>query len=441
MLREQSAGRPYRDQIDRHEHTLPHDDSSFDATLALLRDGYEFIPKRARRLNTEVFETRLMLRRTICLTGREAAKLFYDESRFRRRDAVPERFKKTLFGEGGVQGLDGEPHHWRKAAFMSLMTRPAIERLVAGFTQEWRRAMSSWRTRSEIELFREAELVLCRAVCRWAGLVLEPARIELLTRQLSAMIDGSGAIGPRHWRGRLARSAAESWLMQIIEEVREGKIQAPSSSALMTFAGYVEADGLHLEPRVAAVELLNVLRPVVAVARYIAFLAHALHMYPEAASPLSVPSRDEQRDDAARERFVLEVRRLYPFFPAVAAVTRRAFEWHGHVFPADVHVLLDLYGTNRDPEVWQAPEVFWPERFAGRLPGPFELVPQGGGDPHTGHRCAGEWLTIALMREALRLLTLEMHYRVPEQDLRIKLSRIPAIPRSRVLLREVSGVR
>lgn len=101
--------------------------------------------------------------------------------------------------------------------------------------------------------------------------------------------------------------------------------------------------------------------------------------------------------------------------------------------------MLDLYGTSRDPGVWDAPDSFRPERFIDHPIGAFEMVPQGGGDHFENHRCAGEWITIALMKEALRLLTREMRYRMPEQDLSIDLSRFPAIPRSRIVLEVDAG--
>lgn len=85
-----------------------------DSTLALLRDPYGFIARRSRRFQSEVFETRLLLRETICMTGPRAAELFYDEERFMRRGATPGRIQDTLFGRGGVQGLDGTAHRHRK---------------------------------------------------------------------------------------------------------------------------------------------------------------------------------------------------------------------------------------------------------------------------------------------------------------------------------------
>src|SRR3546814_8326911 len=100
---------------------IPHD-LSFDSTFALLLDPYGFISKRCRRYGADLFQTRLLLRPTICMTGPEAAELFYRQDLFARRGATPGRIQKTLLGQGGVQGLDGEAHRHRKQIFMSLMT-------------------------------------------------------------------------------------------------------------------------------------------------------------------------------------------------------------------------------------------------------------------------------------------------------------------------------
>src|SRR3546814_10067301 len=63
------------------------------------------------------------------MTGPEAAELFYRQDLFARRGAAPGRIQKTLLGQGGVQGLDGEAHRHRKQMFMSLMTPERIEEL------------------------------------------------------------------------------------------------------------------------------------------------------------------------------------------------------------------------------------------------------------------------------------------------------------------------
>jgi fatty-acid peroxygenase len=133
------------------------------------------------------------------------------------------------------------------------------------------------------------------------------------------------------------------------------------------------------------------------------------------------------------------VRRFYPFAPFVGGRTTRAVEFDGERVPEGAMVLLDLYGQNHDPALWGDPYAFRPERFLTddgvvREIGAFELVPQGGGDPRTGHRCPGEQITAALLSAlAVRLARLDAE--IPDQDLAIPLHRVPTRPRSGVVLR------
>lgn len=400
-----------------------------DATLALVRDPYGFIGRQCRELGSDVFEARLLLRRTLCLSGRDAAELFYDGERFERRGTLPRRLRKTLVGEGSVQGLDGAAHHDRKGMFLSVLGPQRIGGLVAATAGEWEAAAGRWASRDEIVLYDEAREVLCRAVCGWAGVPLDPAEVPRRTDQLTALFEGAGGLGPRHWRARRARKAADRWAAERIEAVRRGSLQPPAGSAVAVIAAHRDVEGEPLAPHTAGVELLNVLRPTVAVAVYIAFVAVALHRHPACRERLAAG------EPGFADAFVQEVRRFYPFFPSVAARVRRDFEWQGHRFPRGRRAMLDLHGTDHDPRVWEAPEEFRPERFLDRQPGPFELIPQGGGDHGAGHRCAGEWTTIALMKDAADLLARRLDYVLPEQDLSIVTSRLPALPRSRVVLR------
>ncbi|SFX40415.1 Cytochrome P450 [Azotobacter vinelandii] len=181
---------------------------------------------------------------------------------------------------------------------------------------------------------------------------------------------------------------------------------------------------------VAAVELLNVIRPVVAIAVYLTFVAHALHRYPHCRHGL------RSGDAEYREWFVQEVRRFYPFFPAVVARVRQDFEWRGYAFPAGRRVMLDLYGTDHDVRLWQAPETFRPERFGSREYGPCDFIPQGGGEHESGHRCPGERIVMKLGAD---VLARELSYAVPMQNLEIDFSRLPALPRSRFVMSDIHG--
>jgi len=199
-------------------------------------------------------------------------------------------------------------------------------------------------------------------------------------------------------------------------------------------ARHEDIPGEPLPADVAAVELINVLRPTVAVARFVTFAALALHQHPNYRDCLA-----DGGDESLQ--FVQEVRRFYPFFPMVGGRALEAFDWREHHFKTGDWVLLDLYGTNHDARLWEQPRRFRPERFAGWQGDPNTLIPQGGGDFYNNHRCPGEWITIGLMQTLLRLLVTETSYSVPRQNLWIDLSRMPALPASGVILRGARHVR
>ena len=62
---------------------------TIDSTIGLVRSPYLFISDRLRGYDAEAFDTRILLKKTICWQGKEAAKIFYDSNnlpaRVRRR--------------------------------------------------------------------------------------------------------------------------------------------------------------------------------------------------------------------------------------------------------------------------------------------------------------------------------------------------------------------
>ena len=65
-------------------------DSSFDATRAFFREGYEYVGNRCRALGSDIFTTRIMLRSVTVMMGAEAATRFYDGESFTRQGAMPQ---------------------------------------------------------------------------------------------------------------------------------------------------------------------------------------------------------------------------------------------------------------------------------------------------------------------------------------------------------------
>jgi fatty-acid peroxygenase len=402
---------------------IPHD-KNLDNSLTLLQEGYLFIKNRVEKYQSDLFEARLLGEKVLCISGEEAAKVFYDDSLFQRKGAAPKRIQKSLFGENAIQSMDGEAHIHRKLLFMSLMTPPHQKRLTKLAIQEWEALIPKWEGAKHVVLFDEAKKLLTRIACKWAGVPLKESELEERAEDFYAMVDAFGAAGPRHWKGRRARSRTEEWVKSIMEGVRNGTYSAEKGSALYEMAFHKELNGRQLDVQMASVELINVLRPIVAIATFIVFAAVAVHEYPEVKQQL------QSGPPEYLEMFAQEVRRYYPFGPFLGARARKNFTWKEAEITEGMLVLLDMYGTNHDERLWSSPNEFRPERFKDWDGSLFDFIPQGGGDPAKGHRCPGEGITVEIIKTSINFLVNFIDYNVPVQNLSFSLSRMPSLPES-----------
>jgi fatty-acid peroxygenase len=388
--------------------------AGIDATWRLARDGYAFGQQGFREVGADAFRTRLTGRPVVVARGAEAAHVFGQSGAFARRGAIPRSVLALLQDAGSVQQLEGAAHDARERLMVELAHEERAG-LVDAFRRAWPQAAAEHAGRP-VPVREVANLALTRAALDWAGITTDPQQERALSGDFDAMVSRAGTVGPLNWGARMRRLRTESWAVGIVRERRETGDAVTVAGRL---AHHVE-DGRLLDEPTAAVELLNLLRPTVAVGRFIAFAVHALHHHPDWASQI------RGGEPAATRWAADEIRRFYPFFPMVGGFATRPFELHGERLEAGRWLMLDLYGTDHSPELWERPDVFNPGRFATASGS--TVVAQGVGDRLAAHRCPGEQATVDLLVAALALLTRGPAYRVPEQDLRISLRRIPAEP-------------
>ncbi|MFJ9041761.1 cytochrome P450 [Streptomyces sp. NPDC102406] len=396
-------------------------------SLAALSEGYAWLPDLARAQGDTTLALRVLGRPALVVRGPEAVRFFYDERHVRRHGALPGPVLSTLFGHGAVHTLDGDAHRHRKSLFLPLLEAEAVAGSAQHITAAWDEAAPLWGRQPQVVLFDAAAEVITRGVCRWAGVPLTHDEERVLARDLVAMVDGFATATARHWRARQARTRQERWFADLVTQTRAGRREVRAGSVLDRVCHHTDASGAELPPRIAAVELLNVIRPTAALSWFVAFAAHALHRRPDNADRLRAG------DTAFATAFAHEVRRFYPFAPFLGGRAVTDLTWQGRTVPAGGLVLLDVYGQNHDEHLWKDPYAFRPERFLDHPPGRDELIPQGGGDPSAGHRCPGEAMTVGIL-ETLSQRLADLPYTVPPQDLSIPLNRIPTRPRSGMII-------
>jgi len=389
-----------------------------DLAWRLFRDGYRALPdERRKRDGADLFVSHLLGRRTVVVRGEDGARLFYDEDVVARAGAIPPPLGWLLFGRGAVHSLDGAAHRERKAMFLDLLAAERTEPLVTAVRARLEERMPAWGR--GVAVFDELVEVYGGAVLSWAGIRLDDADAARTSRDLAAMVDGFGFAGTAYLRGWRSRLLLERWARRLVRATRDGTLLVRREGPLAIIAGHDE-----LDERTAAVELINILRPTVAVAWPATMAIADLLVRPDRQAIVSGPHL---------RAYLHECRRLQPFAPALAGRIKRSTEVGGVELRTGDHIVLDVIGTHTDPRTWALGDdgrtgasAFDPRHFAGGDPAPYAFVPQGGGDPTTGHRCPGEPLTVRLLETTLR--------EVVRHDLRplvagpLDLSRIPTLP-------------
>src|SRR5205085_562117 len=172
-----------------------------------------------------------------------------------------------------------------------------------------------WEQQKQVVLFDEMQELLCRAACSWTGMPLRENEVRQRAKDFAAMVDAFGSMGiARHLRGKRARKRAEAWIGNVVNKIRTGHFNVLAQKPLYTIATFKDLNEELLPVKMVAVELINVIRPIVAISYYIVFSALAMYQFPETRKKLI------QDEDEYLQLFVQEVRRFYPFAAFVAAV-------------------------------------------------------------------------------------------------------------------------
>jgi fatty-acid peroxygenase len=387
---------------------------------------------------------RLLGDETLLVRGAEGVELFYDDQNVARHGAMPALVQETLFGHGSVHSLDGAEHRHRKATFVDVAYEDEqVERFTPLLEREWGAELDAWLAGGRRSAYDAAVGAFGRASMRWAGLPGTPDAKTRWAARLAQIVDGFGApYSPEYLLAYANRRWSDRHAERLIEAVRSGTLDSAEGTALHEWAWHRDPEGELLPARLAGTELQNSIRPMIAVARFVAFAAKELHDRPEWRSRIHEETRERGTvvGGSLAVAFAQEIRRTAPFVPMLPGWALRDLELDGERVEAGGRVVLDILGTDTDDRSWERAQLFDPERFVGvdDYEALAAFVPHGGAGVATGHRCPGEKLAIAGLAAAVATLS-DPRVQILDEGLEVNRRRLPTKPASGGRVRATGG--
>ncbi|CAA3031302.1 premnaspirodiene oxygenase-like [Olea europaea var. sylvestris] len=134
---------------------------------------------------------------------------------------------------------------------------------------------------------------------------------------------------------------------------------------------------------------------------------------------------------------IKEALRMHPPFPLLARSCREECEVNGYIIPNKAKVMVNIWAMGRDPEYWDEPESFKPERFESNsidfLGNNLEFIPFGAGKRF----CPGMNFALANIELPLAQLLYHFNWKLPNKmhsnDLDMEEGKGLSVPRKNAL--------
>ena len=415
-----------------------------------LKDGFAFIEGRTERLGP-VFKTKILGKPTAIIVGPDAAGQFIDESKIQREGGMLPHIQ-ALFGGHALPVLDGEEHRERKAFVMAAFTRDAL----AGYLPEMQRkvtaALAGWATGNELRWLDGFKRLALEAISTTVlGLPVGPT-FEAVAKDYESVFRGFSSLPiPLPGTGYTGARRALDRILAVYAKNAQEHLANPSSDGLSRILAARSArDGRPITVDEAKVELHHIVVAGTIVWAWFVTAVQELDRHSEIRERLraevanlpAVPLTLEALMAAPYLRQVsMEIRRLSPVVHVAFGKARTAFEFAGHTIPEGWMVLWGVRSSHLRPEIYPEPTRFDPARFGAERHEqdrhPHAFVPNGAGDAHKNHKCAGYEFAPLLLQVFLAEL-LRGGYRwtfAPGQDLSLDYRTIPPEPRDGLRVR------
>jgi cytochrome P450 len=333
---------------------------------------------------------------------------------FARDDEMPlspaGNLVKPIFGTKSVTGLDGKPHLDRRKLLLPRFHGERLEGFEAGFRAATERIMERWFRGDEIPLHPEMYKLTMDFLFEVLMGITDRKRTEQLTKASEGLMSmmslcavgdwvrhDVGPISPWALFGR-RRKALDTLLYDEISEHRRAVAEGSAGDDVLSMLIEAELDdGSRLTDEEIRDELVTLIvagseTTATALAWSFDLILH------RPGTTQRIVAEAEVGEYAYTDAVIKEALRMRPPVIAAGRVTAHTVDLGQWRIPEGVRIWTPMSLIQRDPEAYERPNEFWPERFLDSKPPSYMWIPFGGGV----RRCLGAPFALLEMRVVLQ---------------------------------------
>jgi cytochrome P450 len=312
---------------------------------------------------------------------------------------------EPVVGRHSLILLDEDVHLEQRKLMLPAFHGERMKRLTGLMTEVTEQEVDGWRD-GEMQLHPRMQALTLEIILRAVfGIDAADQRLETLRRNLTEVLEfGTTPAslvpqlrrGPRWQRFVQLRAETDELIFALLDERRASNGDRDDVLAMLLTARH--SDDTPMTKQELRDELMTLLvAGHETTASQLAWTFERLVRTPRVLRRLT--EAVDQDDDDYVDATVNEALRHRPVLPiAEPRLVKKPVEIGGWTYPVGVALTCNAYLMHHDPDVYDAPYEFRPERFVGEQPGTYTWIPFGGGR----RRCIGASFAQLEMRLVLK---------------------------------------
>ncbi|MDX2306603.1 MAG: cytochrome P450 [Microscillaceae bacterium] len=348
----------------------------FGHIFSFIRDPFGLFDRKKAQYGN-IFKIRILGNQVLVIMGKDANQfVLVEEAKYFSSKQAWEVNLGELF-PGGLMLRDGEDHKFHRSILQSAFKKDPMNAYLEAMIPVIEQFFKGWQSRKEVNIFHEIkELTLYIAGKVFFGIDLS-GELKQINKAIIDIVKASTTALPfaipftPYWRGLQGRKVLERYFMEILQDRRK----SPTKDMLGTLCTAENDEG----DRLSDWEIINHMIFILmaghdTTASTLTSLFYELAKHPDWQEKLREESRNFYAQGSADfnrlselsllDYAIKETLRMHPPLILIPRVATESMEFEGHHIPKNTQVIVMLYQTHYEDQIFAQPQQFDPMRFA-----------------------------------------------------------------------------